>query len=73
MQVAQNLPTIVLKNRTKFFQIIFVFYRRGGICIVGTKNWGTKNWGLGIFDSHTKITKMKNIFCTKCTRKRKKL
>ena len=42
MQVAQDVPNIVLKDTPKLFQIIIIFFRRRGLGILGTKNWGSK-------------------------------
>ena len=62
MQVAQNVPTIVLKIQQSFFKFLSFFSRSGVIK-------GLKNWGLGILDSQTKISKLMKNFSRKFTRK----
>ena len=67
MQVAQNVPTIVLKIQVKNFFFKLVFFRRGEI-----KEAERETWKLGMFDIHSKINKSKNNFCRK-TKKNVKL
>ena len=67
MEVAQNVPTIVLKNYNKVFSNYCSFF--SAWC---DERSCTKNWGLGIFDSHSKISKLKINFCRKITKNTKK-
>ena len=53
MQVAQNVPTIVLKIQYIFFQISVVFY---AWCDRSER----KKKNLDIFDSHSKIGRLEN-------------
>ena len=68
MQVAQNVPTIVLKKKqnTFFFQIN-VFFR------CGVKKNLKKNKSLDIFDSHSKYATWNIIFIEKLLEKQNKI
>ena len=57
VDVAQNVPTIVLKVTTNIFQSIVIFWR-GKIMLKGAE----QKLGLVIIDSPTKLNKLKKVF-----------
>ena len=66
MQVAQNVPTVVSKNTTNFFQIIVVFFWR--VVIKGAEKIGDKIYLTAILQE----TNRKTTFVEKLQEKRKK-